>query len=432
MPGTFEGYRLPQPRKPCERVVALGGSVERTIASIDVGTTKVCTLVGEVDERETLRIVGVGVSPSRGLRKGVVVNATEAADAIVASVERAERISGYQVTQAFVGIAGAHIVSMNSRGVVAIPRGDRGITDEDVARALDAAQAISLPEHHEVIHVVPRGFSIDGQEGVSDPRGMYGARLEVEAHIVTGATPSIQNLVQCINSLNIGIDELILSPLAAGEAVLTDTERDMGVVLADIGGGTTDIAVFIEGSVWHTTVLPVGGNHLTNDVAICLRTPFDEAEEIKKKYGHACPEAVSDDELLDIAAFGEDARQQVSRRELAQVLNARVEEIASLILQEIKRSGYDGLLPAGVVLCGGTSELPGIKEVVRDVVGLPVRIGRPHDLQGLVETLTGPAFAASVGLLMWGQGKKTTVRPRPPRTSWTAKIGKWFRALLPG
>ena len=407
--------------------------MEKTIASIDVGTTKVCTLVGEVNELGVLRIVGVGVSPSRGLRKGVVVNANEAADAIIASVERAERISGYQVTRAYTGIAGTHIASQNSRGVVAIPHGDQGITDQDVSRALDASQAISIPEHHDVIHVVPRGFSIDGQEGVSDPRSMFGARLEVQVHLVTGSTLSIQNLVKCINSLNIEVDELILAPLASGEAVLTSTERAMGVALADIGGGTTDIAIFIDGSVWHTAILPVGGHPLTNDLAICLRTPFDEAEEVKKKYGHANPAEVPEDETLDIAAFGEEVHQRVSRRQLAEVLNARVEEIATMILQEIKRSGYDGLLPAGVVLCGGTSELSGIRTVVRNVIGLPVRVGRPQDLQGLVDTLTSPAYATSVGLLMWGQNNKSVaVRPHPHRASSGKGVFGWFRNLLPG
>ena len=410
--------------------------MDETIASIDVGTTKVCTLVGETSELGGMRIVGVGVSPSRGLRKGIVVNATEAAEAIVASVERAERISGYHITQAYVGIAGAHIASLNSRGVVGIPHGSRGITDEDVARALDASQAISIPEHHEVLHIIPRGFLIDGQEGVSDPRGMYGARLEVEAHIVTGSTLSVQNLVKCINSLNIDVDQLVLAPLAAGEAVLTDTERAMGVALADIGGGTTDIAIFIEGSVWHTAILPVGGHHLTNDVAICLRTPFDEAEGLKRKYGHACPDQVSADEELDIAAFGEEAYQKITRRQLAQVLHARAHEIATLVLQEIKRSGYDGLLPAGVVLCGGASELTGICDVFRDVIGLPVRVGRPHDLQGLVDLLTGPAYATSVGLLLWGQDQEPIVRPSSSAPALTGRVAgrvaTWLRNLLPG
>ncbi len=406
--------------------------MEKTVACIDVGTTKVCTLVGEVNELGVLRIIGVGVSPSRGLRKGIVVNATEATDAIAASVERAERISGYQITRAYVGIAGAHIASVNSRGIVAIPHGDRGISDEDMVRALNAAQAVSIPENREIIHLVPRGFSIDGQEGVSDPRGMHGVRLEVEAHIITGATPTIQNLVKCVNSLDIEIDELVLAPLASGEAVLTDTERAMGVVVADIGGGTTDIGIFIEGSVWHTNIIPVGGHHLTNDIAICLRTPFDEAEEVKKRHGHALPDQVAGDEQLDVGAFGENAHQKISRKELCDVLHARVQEIASLILQEIKRSGYDGLLPAGVVLCGGTSELPGIREVTREVIGLPVRIGQPHDLQGLVDKLTKPAFATSVGLLMWGQRQKPSIRPHPPQPSLSGRMTQWFRNLLPG
>lgn len=401
-------------------------------AAIDVGTTKVCTLVGETSQLGGTRIVGVGVSPSRGLRKGVVVNASEAAEAIVASVERAERISGYHITQAFVGIAGAHIASMNSRGVVGIPHSERGIGDSDVARALDASRSIALPEYHEVLHIIPRGFSIDGQEGVSDPRGMFGARLEVEAHIVTGSTLSVQNLVKCVNSLNIDVDQLVLAPLAAGEAVLTPTERTMGVALADIGGGTTDIAIFIEGSVWHTAVLPVGGHHLTNDVAICLRTPFEEAEEIKKKHGHACPDQVSEDQELDIAAFGEQTRQRITRYELSQVLHARAHEITTMILQEIKRSGYDGLLPAGVVLCGGASLLPGLCDVVRDVIGLPVRVGRPHDLQGLVDVLANPAYAASVGLLLWGQEQEPVVRAAPPEMpSIAGRVVRWFRNLLP-
>jgi len=432
-------------------------SARPTIASIDVGTTKVCTLVGETNELGELRIVGVGVSPSRGLRKGIVVNATEAAEAIMSSVERAERISGYDIARAHVGIAGAHIASMNSRGVVGIPHSERGITDDDVARALDAARAISIPEHHQMLHVIPRGYSIDGQEGVSDPRGMYGARLEVEAHVVTGSALSIQNLVKCVHTLNMDVDQLVLAPLAAGEAVLTGTERAMGVALADIGGGTTDIAIFIEGSVWHTAILPVGGHHLTNDVAICLRTPFDEAEEIKKRHGHAhVDQAHSDasahqnafDEELDIAAFGEEAYQRITKRELAQVLNARVQEIASLILQEIKRSGYDGLLPAGVVLCGGTSELAGICDVMREVIGLPVRVGRPHDLQGLVDVLTHPAYATSVGLLLWAQNQELALSSqvlsdwgrsydmRPNVRSWigpslTGRVVRWFRNLLP-
>jgi cell division protein FtsA len=337
--------------------------LERSIVGIDVGTTKICTLVAEADEYDSLRIVGVGIAPSRGLRKGVVVNVDEATSAISASVEKAERMSGYKIEGAYVGVAGGHIASVNSRGVVAVSRPERGITQDDIDRAMDAAQAIAIPYSREMIHLIPRGFIVDGQDGIRDPLGMVGYRLEVEAHIVTGASASVHNLVKCIQGAGVGIDGLILEPLASGEAVLTSTEQEMGVILADVGGGTTDIAIFIEGSIWHTVVLATGGNHLTNDIAVGLRTPFTAApftaaEEIKKIYGYALAEHI-EDEPIDVFAFGDNARQAVSRRFLAEIIEARTEEVFSLILREIKRSGYDGLLPAGVVLCGGTSELWG-------------------------------------------------------------------------
>ncbi|RLC60116.1 MAG: cell division protein FtsA [Chloroflexota bacterium] len=404
----------------------------KTIAGIDIGTTKICTLVGEVDDEGLLRIVGVGVTPARGLRKGVVVNVSQATEAIATSVEKAERISGYEIERAYVSIAGSHISSTNSRGVVAVSHGSRGITGDDIDRALDAAQAVAIPYNREVIHIVPRGYTVDGQDGVREPLGMHGYRLEVETHIVTGAATSIQNLVKCVEGLNITIEQLVLNPLASGEAVLTDTEREMGVVLADIGGGTTDIAIFIEGSVWHTTILAVGGNHLTNDIAIGLRAPFTTAEEVKKRYGHACPRSLAADEVLDVAAFGEDARQTISRQFLAQIIEARMEEIFSLIMQEVKRSGYDGLLPAGVVLCGGTAELAGITELGREVLSLPVRVGAPHDLQGLVDVLSSPAYATSVGLLLWGLRQTATARPRTRSVPLHRRLAQWFRAFLPG
>lgn len=404
----------------------------KTIAGIDIGTTKICTLVGEVDDEGLLRIVGVGITPSQGLRKGVVVNVSQAAEAIATSVEKAERISGYEIERAYVSIAGAHISSTNSRGVVAISHGHRGISEDDVNRALDAAQAIAIPYNREVIHIVPRGYTVDGQDGVREPLGMHGYRLEVETHIVTGAATSIQNLVKCVEGLDIAIEQLVLSPLASGEAVLTDTEREMGVVLADIGGGTTDIAIFIEGSVWHTTILAVGGNHLTNDIAVGLRAPFTTAEELKKRYGHAYPPGLAVDEMLDVAAFGENARQTVSRQFLAQVIEARMGEIFDLVMQEVKRSGYDGLLPAGVVLCGGTAELAGITELGREALGLPVRVGAPHDLQGLVDVLSSPAYATSVGLLLWGLRQTTTTRPRTRGVPVYRRLAQWFRAFLPG
>jgi cell division protein FtsA len=392
----------------------------------------VCTLVGKVDEEGIFRIVGVGVVPSKGLRKGVVVNVGEATEAIAASVERAERISGHEITHAHVGVAGTHISSFNSRGVVAVSRG-HSIAQEDVNRVLDAALAIAIPHNREVIHVVPRGYIVDGQDGVRDPRGMHGFRLEVEAHIITGATTSIHNLVKCVNQVGIEVDDLVLSPLASGEAVLTPNEREMGVVLTDIGGGTTDMAIFIEGSVWHTAVLAIGGNHLTNDVAVGLRASFDTAKEIKEKYGHAIAEGVPAGENINVPVFGEDSWQATSRRVLAEIIEARAVEIFNLLLQEVKRSGYDGLLPAGLVLCGGSSQLAGMRELGRDIMQLPTRIGAPRDLQGLVDSVSSPAYATGVGLLLWALRQEAALVPkeRPPVGLWE-RIVHWLRSFLPG
>ncbi len=407
--------------------------MDRTIACIDIGTTKICTLVGELDENDSLRVVGVGIVPSRGIRRGMVVNVAEATQAIAASMERAERVSGHKIESAVAGIGGGHISSINSRGVVAVTRGSRGIMDEDVERSLEAARAIAIPHNREIIHSIARGFSIDGQDGVKDPIGMQAFRLEVEAHIVTGASPSINNLVKCVESVGIELDNLVLQPLASGLAVLTEPEREMGVIMADIGGGTTDVAIFIEGSIWHTVILSSGGNHITNDIAVGLRTPFTTAEEIKIRYGCASPDMVTDAEPLDIAAFGDSGHQSISRQFLAEIIEARVEEIFNLILREVKRSGYDGLLPAGVVLTGGTASLPGIRDLGREVLGMPVRIGAPHDLEGLVDVLGSPAYATGVGLLIWGlQEQPTRIQPSSPVAGFKDRLAGLFRTLLPG
>jgi cell division protein FtsA len=405
--------------------------LERTVVSIDVGTTKVCTLVGKIEEEGALRIMGVGVVPSKGLRKGVVVNVNEATEAIAVSVEKAERIAGHEITHAHVGVAGAHISSFNSRGVVAVSRG-HSISQDDVNRVLDAALAIAIPHNREVIHVVPRGYIVDGQDGVRDPVDMHGFRLEVEAHIITGAATSVHNLVKCVNQVGIEIDELVLAPLASGEAVLTDNEREMGVVLADIGGGTTDMAIFIEGSVWHTAVLAIGGNHLTNDVAVGLRAPFATAEQIKEKYGYARLEDVAANETIEVNVFGGDSWQAIPRRFLSEIIEARAAEIFNLLLQEVKRSGYDGLLPAGAVLCGGSSQLGGMRELGRDILQLPTRIGGPHDLQGLVDTLSSPAYATGVGLLLWGLRQESGAVHRERPVGLWQRIVDWLRAFLPG
>ena len=409
----------------------------RTIVGIDVGTTKICTLVGELYEDGQLRIIGVGVAPSRGLHKGVVVNVNEATEAIAASVQKAERISGYQITSAYVGVGGGHITALNSRGVVGISRTARGISQYDIDRALDAARAIAIPHNREIIHTIPRGYIVDDQEGVQDPIGMQGIRLEVEVHIVTGASTSVSNLVKCVRTAGVEIDDLILQSLASGEAILRDNEREMGVVLADIGGGTTDIAIFIEGAIWHTIVLGTGGEHLTRDVAVGLKTPFGTAEELKIKYGHALPRSLATDELIEVSSFGNGARQSVSRLQLAEVIEARAEEILMLILREVKRSGYDGLLAAGLVMCGGSAELAGFRDLGQQILQLPVRVGKPRDLHGLTDVLESPAYATAVGLLLWGMRHRPSMEheaprgPRLPGELWP-RIRDWFRAFLPG
>ncbi len=407
--------------------------MEETFVALDVGTTKTCTLIAEVKEEGGLRIVGVGIAPSRGLRKGVVVNVEEATEAIAASISKAEDISGYEIDRVYVGVSGGHISSVNSRGVAAISRGVRGITLDDMDRAMDAAQAIAIPHNREIIHTIPRGYTVDGQDGVRTPLGLQGYRLEVEAHVVTGAVPPIHNLVKCVRAAGVEIIDLVLAPIAAGEAVLTTAEKEMGVVLVDIGGGTTDVAIFIDGSVWHTMVLSVGGNHLTNDIAIGLRAPFNMAEEIKTEHGHTLPEVIAPEESLDITAFGNEPRRSISRRRLAQIIEARAEEIFDLVFKEIKRSGYDGLLPAGLVLCGGTAELAGLREFGSRALDLPARVGNPQKLEGLVETLESPAYATSVGLLLWGLRRTKDREIAPRRTSnFSRRLRGWLKALLPG
>lgn len=408
--------------------------MERTIVGIDVGTTKICTLVGEISPDGTLRIVGVGQVPSRGVKRGVVVNVNEATVAISASIEKAERSSGYQIARAFVSLAGTHISAVNSRGVVAASRGDRGIMHEDVERAIEAARAIAIPPDREVLHVIPRGYTVDGQDGVRDPIGMVGFRLEVETHIVTGALSAVQNLLRCIEGANIAVDALVLSSIASGDAALLDTEKEMGVVLADIGGGTTDISIFIDGSLWHTTVLGVGGSHITHDIAICLRIPAEEAERIKIEHGHARYQTVDPVEMINVEGFDEGGKVRVARRELAEVIEARAEEIFSLILQEVKRSGYDGLLPAGLVLTGGCSQLRGLRDLGRQVMNMPVRIGGPHDVSGLVDMISSPAYTTGVGLLKWGdrEGPLLARRQRgSARAGYGSRLGVILRRLLP-
>ncbi|MBI2865050.1 MAG: cell division protein FtsA [Chloroflexi bacterium] len=408
---------------------------ENIVAGIDVGTTKVCALIGEVHNDGSLHIIGAGISPSRGLRKGVIVNIEETVDSIQVAVDKAERISGFKIISAHVGIAGNHINSLNNRGIITISHPERVISADDVARAVESARTISIPSNRDIIHVLPRTFMVDGQDGVRNPIGIHGFRLDVETHIVTGGVASIQNLTKCVNRVGVDIDDLVLEPLASSEAVLNEEEKEMGVVLADIGGGTTDIAVFIEGSIWHTCVLPVGGYQLTNDIAIGLRTPFATAEEIKAKHGHAIPSTIDPDEKIDVHSFGSEESQPVLRRHLSEIIQGRVEEILDLIFTEIKRSGYEGLLAAGLVLTGGTSNLRGIETFARDLLQMPVRVGTPKRIYGLTDTVTNPAYATSVGLLLWGikygelEGK--AIKRRQNVGGVARRFWGWAREILP-
>ncbi len=406
------------------------------IAALDIGTTKTCALIGEHTEHGTWRILGAGVVASRGMRKGVITDVKEATQAIASAIEQAERVSGLTAEAVYVGIAGAHIQSTNSRGVAAIHSG-RGVTQDDIDRAMEAAEAIAVPQNRDIIHSIPRGYTLDGQDGVKDPLGMIGFRLEVEAHIVTGAAPSIQNVVKAVEGAGLRVAGLVLEPIAAGDAVLTPAEKEMGVVLADIGGGTTDIAIFIDGSVWHTIILPTGGQHITNDLAVGLRTPFEAAEEMKLKYGHTDPNLIPDTEYIDVTAFGEEGKRTVSRRDIAEIISARAEEICQLILTEVKRSGYDNLLPAGVVLCGGTAELAGLKAFAREILQMPVRVGLPRDLEGFTDRITSAAFATSIGLLQWGWKQReldalSSSKGMPKRSKLMGGLIGWARkAFLP-
>jgi cell division protein FtsA len=400
------------------------------LTSIDVGTTKICTTISEVSDNIGVRIVGVGVTPSHGLHKGLVVNINDARAAIRESVRKAEQACNYKVESAYVGVTGRHVDSVNNRGVVAITRSDRLVRPEDLRRVLTTAQSIKIPSDRRLLHVIPRGYTVDGQVGVKNPVGMYGFRLDVETHIVTAAATSIQNLVKCIRGIGIDIDDLVLEPLASSEAVLTQDEKEVGVILADIGGGTTDICVFKDGSIWHSAILPVAGYQLTRDVAIGLGLPFEVAEEMKKRYGSVMP--VYESKMETASPISEDGH-GISYQDLCDIIRARVEEILRLILLEMPRSDYESVVPAGLVLTGGTANLSGIETLGREILKLPVRVGIPTHVTGITDAVCDPAYATSVGLLLWGA--KNQGNRKRWRGGWFGsrlrqlafKIGKLFR-----
>ena len=384
-------------------------SKRNILNSIDVGTTKVCTTVADVDEAGGIRIIGVGIAPSEGLHKGLVVNINEARESIRESVKKAEHTSGHKVESAYVGVTGRHVTSLNNRAVVAITRNDRLVRPDDLKRVLSSARGVKLASDRKLLHVIPRGYAVDGQLGVKNPIGMHGFRLDVEAHIITAAVTSVQNLIKCIRSIGIDIDDLVLEPLASAEAVLSEDEKQVGIVLADIGGGTTDIAIFREGSIWHTAILPVAGYQITRDIAIGLGLPFDVAEEMKKKYGSVTPVYEGKSTNIDKDTLLTNGH-GVSHQDLCDIIRARVEEVLRLILLEMPTAEYETLVPDGIVLTGGSSNLAGIETLGRNTLQLPIRVGLPKNIYGISDALQDPAYATSVGLLLWGakyKGKRT-------------------------
>jgi len=408
-----------------------------TFAAIDVGTTKVCTIVGEVSGTGETRILGVGVAPSAGLSKGMVDNVREATEAIRASVDKAERASGTRILSAFVGLSGAHVESINNRGIVAVPDRSRPISPDDIARAMEGAKIISVPANREVLHVLPRYFVVDGQDSVSDPLGMYGQRLDVEAHIITVASNALANVAKVVEAAGVQVEEVVLQPLASAEAVLSPEEKRQGVILADIGGGCTDISVFVEGSIQHTATLGVGGNHITRDLVVGMRCPYHSAESAKEVFGNAIPSTVSPEETIDIEAFGAERERTYERRMICEIIQARCEEILEMIVSEVQSATDTELVSAGLVLTGGTARLPNLDLLAEQVTRLPARIGLPGHIFGLVDELHDPAYATGVGLLQWAIGEQelSPVSRRPvgpsPFDGLMKRIGNLVRVLLP-
>ncbi|HXV36502.1 MAG TPA: cell division protein FtsA [Myxococcota bacterium] len=381
---------------------------EDLIVGLDIGTTKICVIVAERTENG-VDVIGIGTHPSRGLRKGVVVDIDATVNSIKQAIEEAELMADCEITSVYAGIAGGHIESFNSHGVVAVK--DREVRDGDIRRVIDAAKAVAIPMDREVIHVIPQEFIIDEQDGIREPIGMSGVRLEAKIHIVTAAVTSAQNIVKCANRAGLNVMDIVLEPLASAEAALAGDERELGVCLIDIGGGTTDIAVFDEGSIKHTSVLGLGGYHISNDIAVGLRTPFDEAERIKKKFGVAAARFLSGDDVLSVPSVGGRRPRQMSRKMLCEIIEPRVDEILNLARQEIVKQKLEQCIPAGLVLTGGCSALEGITELAEEVFEAPVRRGIPRNIGGLQDVVRGPMYATGVGLALFGAAQEQAQAP---------------------
>jgi cell division protein FtsA len=402
------------------------------IVGLDIGTSKVVAIVGEVKADGALNIVGIGSHRSRGLKKGTVVNIESTVESIQRAIEEAELMAGCRIHSVYAGIAGSHIRSMNSHGIVAIR--DREVTRADIDRVIDAAQAVAIPADQRVLHILPQEYIIDSQEGVKEPLGMSGVRLEAKVHLVTCAINAVQNIEKCIKRCGLQVEEIILEQLASSYAVLTDDEKELGVCMVDIGGGTTDIAVFTEGAIRHTGVIPIAGDQVTNDIAMALRTPTDNADEIKIRYACALTQLASPGEMIKVPGVGDRPARELSRQALAEVVEPRYDELFTLVKAELQRSGYENLMAAGIVLTGGTSKMEGVIELAEEIFHMPVRLGMPQSVKGLADIVRNPIYSTGVGLLLYGmkqqQHQERSHNPVPVKEAQITlakRVRNWIR-----
>lgn len=393
---------------------------DEMIAGIDIGTVKVCTVIGELGEENQIEIIGIGTAPSLGVKKGVIIDLDQAIQSVKQSIENSERMAGTRINSAFISIAGSHIASLNSKGVIAISEESPEITDNDIEKVIEAAKAGIISPERELIHTLSREFVVDGQNGIIDPLGMSGTRLECKVHIITGSITAVQNLVKCIEGARIDIEEIIFGTLASSNEILSNAEKELGALLVDIGAGTTEIAIFVEGGLAYSTVLPIGGNQVTNDLAIGLRTSIDEAEKIKINYGSAVEDDVSPERVVEISSIDGKDKHPVSKKYLVDIIEPRVSEIFSLVRNEVKRSGYYDVIPGGVIITGGSSLLPGISEIAEQILNLPSRLGRPHYKGELADMINDPSYSSAIGLLSYATEKYSLGRSYK---SYTRKTG---------
>ena len=403
---------------------------KRLIVGLDIGTSKVVSIVGEVEEDGQLEVIGFGMHPSRGLKKGVVVNIESTVNSIQRAVEEAELMAGCEINQVFAGIAGSHVRSLNSHGIVAIR--DREVAQSDVERVIDAARAVAIPADQRILHVLPQEFIIDGQEGIREPIGMSGVRLEARVHMVTGAASAAQNIVKCVQRCGLEVEDIVLEQLASSYAVLTEDERELGICLVDIGGGTTDIAVFNNGAIRHTAVIPIAGDQVTNDIAISMRTPTHYAEEIKVKYACALSQLANLDETIEVPSVGDRPPRRLARQTLAEVVEPRYEELFGLIRDELRRSGFEEMIAAGVVLTGGSAKMEGAVELAEEVFHVPVRLGIPQHVRGMGDVVRNPIHATGVGLLLYGRDRLARAADEAPVTGGIRDVWERMKAWFQG